>query len=912
MKIKSFFFVFLLCFFFSGNLIGQTASLSKIKVTKTYSDYLDAVFLDIGTRYNVKFSYDWYAIHQISFNGSFNNAPLDSILNILCSKYNLKYHFDDNIVEIEKIKEETNSEFTEVTSGATEYNDKKIYFGDPKLFKFTLSGKVRDENTGEALPYAIIGIPGTSVSAVTNTDGYFTLLKIPSDTSTLTISYMGYKTRKFYLTPETQRENLIIELLAASTNLSAVEIKGERLELMRVASAEISTVKLSPQKIATLPNIGEKDIMRSFQLMPGVSSSNETSSGLYVRGGTPDQNLILYDGFTVYQVDHLYGFFSAFNSNAIKDIQLYKGGFESKFGGRLSSVTEITAKEGNQKNFNIGGDLSLLSANAYMEIPMGKKITFFVAGRKSYKGPLYNKIFKEFNNQGTTTETNAPANSHMPSGTETTVKSFFYDLNSKLTYKPSSKDIIALSFYNGTDKLDNSRKMSTPSFLQDKGIDLSSSTSDLTKYGNLGGAVKWSRKWSNNFYGNTLISYSNYYSNRNRTGNTAFKGPGGDDKNMQSGILENNNLKDYGFKSDYQWDILKDNKIEFGCFATYNDIHYSFSQNDTTTYLNRQDYGSVSGGYVQDNFKFFDSKLSLVPGVRLTYFNITNKVYSEPRFSINYNITDKLQLKFATGRYYQFVNRVEREDIMTGSRDFWILSDRNKVPVGEAIHYIIGTSYDTKNYLYSVEAYYKDLKGLTEYSIRFKPQVGSGGYSENFFNGNGIAKGIEFLAQKKSGKLNGWVSYTLGQALDYFPVYSDKYFPASQDVTHEFKIVSMYKWKRWDFSATWIFATGRPYTAPEGGYQLTLLDGTASNYITVGEKNSLRLPNYHRLDIAANYNFFNSRKKAVGYIGISIFNVYNRKNVWYKEYKIAEGYVVETNINYLGITPNLTLSFKLR
>jgi hypothetical protein len=892
-------------------LIGQSQSLSKIKVTKTYSDFLDAVFLDIGTSYQVKFSYDWYTIHQISFNGSFNNAPLDSILNILCDRYNLKYHFDEGIVEIEKNNDYANSGFAEGANEIEEYNDRKIYFGSPTLTNYTISGKIRDKNTGESLPYAIIGIPGTSVSAVTNTDGYFTLLKVPSDTSTLTISYMGYKTRKFFLTPETPRENLIIELLTASTQLSAVEIKGERTELMRVP-VEISTIKLAPQKISTLPSIGEKDIMRSFQLMPGVSGSNETSSGLYVRGGTPDQNLILYDGFTVYQVDHLYGFFSAFNSNAIKDIQLYKGGFESKYGGRLSSVTEITAKEGNQKNFNIGGDLSLLSFNAYMEIPMGKKITFFVAGRKSYKGPLYNKIFKKFNTQGTETETNTSSNSHMPSGMETTVTSFFYDLNSKITYRPTSKDIITLSFYNGTDKLDNSTEMSTPSFLQNKGIDLNSSTSDLTKYGNLGGALKWSRKWNNKFYGNTLISYSNYYSNRNRSGNTAFKGPGGDDKNVQSGLLENNNLKDYSFKSDYQWDIIKDNKIEFGCFATYNDIHYSYSQNDTSTYLNRQDYGFISGGYVQDNLKFFDSKLSLVPGVRFTYFNITNKPYTEPRFSANYSLTDKLQLKFATGRYYQFVNRVEREDIMTGSRDFWVLSDGNNVPVGEAMHYILGTSYDTKNYLYSVEAYYKDLKGLTEYSIRFEPQMGGNGYSENFYNGIGTAKGIEFLAQKKSGKLNGWVSYTLGQSLDYFTAFSSKWFPADQDVTHEFKIVSMYKWKRWDFSATWIFATGRPYTAPEGGYQLTMLDGVTSNYITVGDKNSLRFPDYHRLDIAANYNFFNSKKKAVGYIGCSIFNVYNRKNVWYKEYTIVEKYVIATNIDYLGITPNITLSFKLR
>jgi len=895
----------------SANIYGQNTNLASIKVSKTYSAALDAIFLDIGTTYKVRFSYDWYTIHQFYYSAKFINSPLDSILTVICDKFDMKYHFDGEILMIEKNPEKIAID-AQYNEDILEYTDKKTYFGIPQSVNFTLSGKVKDENSGEALPYASIGIAGTSIAAITNADGYFTMLKVPADTCTITISYMGYKTRRFYLDPNISKSNLVIDLLPANVQLSSVIIKGEKVELMKVSSSDISIIKLSPQKISTLPNIGEKDIMRSFQLMPGVSGSNETSSGLYVRGGTPDQNLILYDGFTVYQVDHLYGFFSAFNSNAIKDIQLYKGGFEAKYGGRLSSVTELTAKEGNQKNFNLGGDISLLSANLYTEIPIGKKITFFAAGRKSYKGPLYNKIFKKFNNQGTTTETNASTNSHMPSGMETTVTSFFYDINSKLTYRPSSKDNIAISFYNGTDKLDNSRTMSTPGFLQDKGIDLSSSTSDLTKYGNLGGAAKWSRKWNDRLYGNTLLSFSNYYSNRDRTGNIAFKGPGGDDKNIQSGTLENNNLKDYSFKSDYQWDIMKGNQVEFGIFSTYNDIKYSFSQNDTSTYLNRHDYGSISGGYVEDNIKLFKSKLTLLPGMRFTYFNITGKTYSEPRFSINYNITDKFQLKFATGRYYQFVNRVVREDIMAGSRDFWILSDGNKVPVGEAIHYITGISYNANNYLFSAEAYYKDLTGLTEYSNRFKPKAGGGGYSENFFNGTGTAKGIEFLAQKKSGALNGWISYTIGQALNNFPVYSASSFAASQDVTHEFKIVSMYKWNRWDFSATWIYATGRPYTAPEGGYQLTLLDGTTSDYITVGDKNSLRLPNYHRMDISANYNFYNSKNKAVGYIGFSIFNIYNRKNVWYKEYSIVEGNVIETNINYLGFTPNVSLSFKLR
>jgi ferric enterobactin receptor len=900
----------LLVFFICKSSSAQ--DLSKIKITNTYSDYLDAVLLDIGSKSHVKFSYDWYAIHQFKFDGKFVNAPLDSILNGMCENFNLKYNIDDDIISITVKKESTPEEVKKEVI----IEDKRTYLGPPKTFNYTVSGKVTDGNTGEALPYAAIGIPGTSVSAVTNTDGYFTLLKVPTDTSALTISYMGYRIRKYFLTPETSKANLVIEILPANTQLSTVEVKGQREELMRT-STDVGLVQISPRKIESLPSLGEKDIMRSLQLMPGITASKESSSGLYVWGGTPDQNLILYDGFTVYHVDHLYGFFSAFNSNAIKDIQLYKGGFESRFGGRLSSVTEITGKDGNQKKFNIGGDISLLSYNAYIETPIGKKITFLIAGRKSWKGPLYNEIFKEFNKSYNSTRASTSGGGYGSYGnrnsTASTITSYFYDLNSKITYRPTDKDILSLSLYNGTDNLDNSRKMSAPSFMQSQGITFNSDNSDLTKSGNLGGSLKWSRKWSDYLYGNTLISYSNYYYNRNRSNSMTTTNSNGETKTFQSGTIETNNLKDYSFKSDYQLDVFKNNKIEFGGFATYNDISYKYSQNDTTTILSRRDYGTNGGVYLQDKIQFFKNKLTLLPGVRNTYYSPTNKTYTEPRFSINYNLTNKLQLKGAIGQYYQFVNKVSFEDILAGNTEMWLLSNNGNVPVGSATHYVLGTSYETPDYLFSVEGYYKDLHGLTEYTLRINPHPGSSvNYEENFFNGTNNSKGIEFLAQKKAGNFNGWVSYTLGQSMDNFVAFSNKAYPSDQDVRNEFHIVGMYKLKRWEFSITWIYATGSPYTAPEGGYQLTLLNGTPKDFINVGDKNSLRLPDYHRLDIAANFRLVNSDGKDKGYIGVSIFNVYNRKNVWYKQFQIVNNTILETNVNYLGITPNLTLSLKIR
>ncbi len=805
---------------------------------------------------------------------------------------------------------------TEEQDRLPEHQAVKTYFGPPSAFNFTLSGLVRDKSNGEALPFATVLIKGTSNGASTNADGYFTLLKVPSDTCVIIAQYMGYDKTEIFLTPASPKTNLNIEITPSSYQLKGVSVVGHKEDVVLTSQSDIGLVKMTPRKIQQMPCIGEKDIMRSFQMMPGISASNESSSGLYVRGGTPDQNLVLYDGFTIYHVDHLYGFYSAFNSNAVKDVQLYKGGFESRFGGRLSSVTEITGKDGNQKKFNIGADIGLLSVNGFVEIPIGKNFSSIFTYRRSYKGAIYNLIFDKFNKSSETTTSSAPSGPGGGPTQNTKVTSYFYDLNGKLTYKAGKKDILSLSFFNGTDKLDNSSSMDASGFGASNSA-FSMSTTDLTKYGNIGGSLKWSRKWNEKFYSNTVFSYSNYYSDRDRSQERTTTDASDESVTVKNGILENNDLKDYSIRSDYQWDVLKFCQIQTGLFGTYYDINYTYAQNDTSNVLEKHNQALLAGAYLQLKTKFFKEKLQITPGLRASYYQTTAKVYLEPRLSASYSLTKHLSLKFAWGKYYQFANRVTREDIMSGSKDFWLLSDGVTVPISSAVHYIAGLSYETNNYLFSVEGYYKILQNLPEYSLRFNPSPMGVSYDENFFTGEGYSRGIEFLVQKNSGKFNGWVSYTLGEARNHFSVYSDSYYPANQDVTHEFKAIGLYNYKRWDFSATWIYATGRPYTAPSGAYSITLLDGTVQDFYTVSSKNALRLPDYHRFDLAVNFKLLkgtkgNRKRREIGYIGCSIFNVYNRKNVWYKQFTIEDGAIIETNVNFLGITPNLNLSLKLR
>lgn len=884
-------------------LQAQTPLLSDVKLDRLYSDWFDVVLDQISKESGVKFEFDREKLTRIGITDRPFKEPLDRWLTNTCQQNKLKwYQTKDGIVRI--IGRFENPE-------ANALRERRSTSGEaPTRKNFTVKGTVIDRLSGESLPFVSVRVPGAQIGGSSNVDGYFTILHVPSDTCTLVFSYLGYRKAEIYLNPKVDVENLQVEMDPAGAELAEVVVQSEREDLLQTAE-EVSMIKMSTAKIALLPSLGEKDIFRAFQLMPGVSAVNEQSAGLYVRGGTPDQVLTQFDGFTVYNVDHLFGFYSAFNANAIKDVQLFKSAFDAKYGGRLASVVDITGKDGNNRERNWGFDVGMLSANLWVEQPFGDEITTIATVRRSWRGPIYNKIFNKYG-KSSNSDNEAPQGPNRFSGTS--VSSWFYDVNLKTTWKPNKRDVISLSLYSGKDQLDNSQ---SPSLGGGFGGGSSIKFVDLTDWGNTGGSLKWSARWNKKLYSNTLLSYSTYFSNRNRTTSGSIIRPNSDStETINRGTIEHNRLQDFSVRNDWEWKITDRQALALGVIGTYNDIVYTYSQNDTATILDRHTTGETVSAYVQDKLSFLKEKLLITPGLRTTWFSPTNKVYYEPRFNFQYQISNNFKLKAAAGQYYQFVKRVIREDIFSGSRDFWVLSDNNRLPVASSQQYVGGFSVENKNLLFDVEAYYKPLQGLSEYSLRINAQPaapGSNGsidYSENFFNGKGLARGIDFLLQKKSGKWNGWVAYTLGQVRYNFPVYGVNDFYASHDVTHEFKMTHLYKWQKWDFSLTWVYATGKPYTAPEGAYTIKLLDGSDQQFLNVSAKNAYRLPAYHRLDVAATYHF--NMGNAPCSINASIFNLYNHTNVWYKQFELVDNKLVESNVNYLGFTPNLTLSFKLR
>ena len=439
------------------------------------------------------------------------------------------------------------------------------------------------------------------------------------------------------------------------------------------------------------------------------------------------------------------------------------------------------------------------------------------------------------------------------------------------------------------------------------------SNTDFTRYGNVGASTRWTRKLDETLTSNLLLSFSDYYSTRDERRSITID-QDGVSTIRKSGILEDNNLIDLSFKNDWKYSLDDRNILEYGAFGTYYAIDYKYQQNDTLTILNKNIKAAIAGLYLQDKMLFLDNLLTVTPGLRLNYYSATHKIYPEPRLNASYILAPKLTINGATGLYYQFANRVVREDIMSGNRDFWILSNGKEIPVSSSVHFNFGLNYDLSDYLFSAEGYYKLNHNVTEYSMRYRsiPQPGTSVQStEQFFTGDGYSIGMELLAQKKAGNFNGWICYTLGQVKNRFPLQSEQYFFANQDVTNEWKMVGIYKFGNFDFSASWIYATGRPYTAPLGAYSLNLIDGTTAAFYSVSDKNSYRLPDYHRLDVAASYRFdlFN-RKGKLNSVSLSVFNLYNRINVSSRQFQLVDDVILQSDISYLGITPNISVSIK--
>ncbi|RPI26512.1 MAG: TonB-dependent receptor [Acidobacteria bacterium] len=766
---------------------------------------------------------------------------------------------------------------------------------------------------GARLPGATISLLETHISTTSDDSGNYALTGLPTGKMVLLASLPGFGEKQTSVTLQ-RGERLTLDItLDVEQPEFQVTVTQNTPDLMN-ASEGIGVLEVQPRQLELLPSLGQKDIFRSLQLLPGISATNESSSGLYVRGGTPDQNLVIFDGFTLYDVDHFFGIFSAFNSDAVRDVRLEKGGFEAKYGGRISSVVELTGNSGRNEELALGGGLSLMGINGFVDSPIGKKASLMVAGRRSYQSPFSKKIRDIYSDVD-----NGPGGRQFGEFSSEP-KSNFYDANLRLEYAATTRDAFVFSLYNGEDNLDNSRTTTLPTgFLQD---DEASSSQPVTNkiinvqnWGNTGLGASWSRQWTDSIFTRWTISHSRYFKNYERT--SEFTTEDEEDQEDEEdedkmGAVETNHLTDLAFRFDNQFVFSVRHQLEAGAELIRNKIGYDFDMNSGYATISLSNRASNYSAYLQDTWTPFP-RFTATPGVRTTWFDVTGKTYTDPRLSLVYRPTDRLSLKAAGGRYHQFANRLTRESFREGNQDFWMLADDDLIPVSSATHEIAGVGYDTPNYLFNVEVYRKDLKGLSEFSS-VRPPRGSDPedivLEDRFYQGTGKAKGVEFLFQKKFGRHTGWLTYSRSRVMHYFPQISNEWFPASHDSTHEAKLVASCRWRDWVFAGTFVYASGKPFTEPIGVETFFGPGEREMTIVELAEKNSIRLPPYHRLDLSATWNVYDTDSTNIN-AGVSLFNVYNRRNVWRREYDVYADEILETNVNYLGFTLSFFLNFNL-
>ena len=760
-----------------------------------------------------------------------------------------------------------------------------------------LTGTVVDSLTNEVLPNVLVSLGESSFGVLTDAFGRFALVGLPPGPIQLTLQHLSYRTRVLELA-EVPTDPLRVILAPDAIEIAGIRVRAQTQVLN--ASRGVSRVSIAPEQIQVLPALGEPDIFRSLQLLPGVSGTNDATSGLFVRGGTPDENLVLLDGMTVYHVDHFFGIFSAFNADAIKDVELFKSAYPARFGGRTSSVVNMIGRAGDPEAFRMSAGASLLSGRTTLEIPLGNAAALLVSARRSYTDVIQSGLFNNLFN--TLTDADEAADTQ-PTGfggrrrrfevQEATPSFYFYDTNAKLTWTPTDRDVVAMSLYLGADNLDQS---STGQAIEFGGNTFNTpDRQEITNWGNRGASGRWFRQWGGRFSSDMQIAASEYFSDGTREITS---------DQFANGFLEENRVQDMSIRLDNSWRAARASTVEFGALLTQSDVRYGFEQlqgDSVRGSLALAGDALQTSGYVQHVWTG-PGGLKLTTGARGTHSDATGRSYFEPRASVELPLGSNLKVKAAWGRYNQFIKRVENEDILEGSRDFWVLAD-TLLPPTSAQHSVLGVSYETRGFLFDLEGYYKSLDGVTQFSTRSRRGPDQA-FTDLFFSGTGVAKGLELLVQKKVGSLTGWVSYTLSRVeYDLEGFNSGEPFAATHDQTHEFKTVGVYQFGPWTFSGTWVYGSGRPFTAPESEYGIELLDGTSFSYIHVGAKNAERLPAYHRMDLGATRRFESDR--FFYELNISAFNAYGRNNVWYRKFDLSDSAVVVTDVTTLPFTPSI-------
>ncbi len=736
-----------------------------------------------------------------------------------------------------------------------------ITFNINLLSNNSISGILKNKENLETIIGASVFIENTSFGSFSDKNGYFIINDVPDGEYILKVSYIGFDK---YEQKISLKQDLRIDINLSPNSVLSQEVTVTADKNIDKRNITISRVDIPLTQLKEIRIGGEADVFRALQYLPGVLTSSRISNGLYIRGGSPDQNLVLVDGATVYNPSHLFGFISTFNADAIKDVELIKGGFNAEYGGRLSAVVNLTQRDGNGEKFAGLFNLGLLSSKASVEGPVGNG-SFFLGGRRTYFELVKSAI-------GPSLDTPIPDYN-------------FYDINAKVVQNIGKNDKLSIIGFFTKDNL----------YVNQYGINLT------LGLGNQTSSIKWNHIYKDNILSTLVLSYSNY----NNSLSGAFSG---------NEFTTTNSITDYTSKYDVEWlasDILTNKfgievkSIGFAYKQDYNnnsDNNISDSLNNFPNFEINDIHSSI---YTQSNYNI-TKDLAIQGGIRLNYWKFINQINFDPRLATMWQLNQSVKLKLAWGIYHQNLKLATQPDVAIF--DTWLGTDTT-LKVARSDHYIFSIeTIPVEGYNLNVDIYYKSLQNINELN-RYVSQIKVA--KDALYQGNGEAFGFEIFLQKKYGKLGGWLGYGFGFInAQYDSINGGNWFRPRYDRRHDFKFVIQYTLNEsWNLGMNFTYQTGQPYTQQVSRWQSYLPGDEYGRGKTIpAPRYNLRLRDSHFLNLNATYSFimFGLKSNLI----FDIYNVYNRRDIWFRQYITSDDVTTIQDVQLLPIIPSISWEIK--
>ena len=787
--------------------------------------------------------------------------------------------------------------------------------------RFTINGYIREKGSGELLPGVSVYVKDKKIGTQTNNYGFYSLTLNTSEEITIVYSFVGYRQEmKTLKIPKKLEMN--IELSPDNQQLNEVIVRGDTPENQKVSeNVQMSQVSIPIRQIKEIPALlGEKDVLKVLQLMPGVQKGSEGNSGIYVRGGGPDQNLLILDDAPVYNASHLFGFFSVFNGDALKSVELTKGGFPARFGGRLSSVIEMQMKEGSRDKLHVEGGIGLIASRLVVQSPIGKnkKSSFLISGRRTYIDALARPFIDKKNGDG---------------------GYYFYDLNAKINYDFGQKNRLYLSGYFGKDTFFGINKHNDGT-QEEVGLN----------WGNQTATLRWNHLFNERLFINSSIIFSNYQFKVYAINQQLQQG-----KTVEFALSYLSNIQDIGFKTDFDFLPNPVHSIKFGLAGTLHQFSPSsivVKDDAISKYQNNIERIDAleTGVYIEDTYKPIE-RLKINAGIRLSTFSTSKVNYfnPEPRLAMAYSAQNNLAFKASFATMNQYIHLLSNSGASLPT-DLWVPST-DKLPAQRSRQYAVGLAKDftEKNLALTIEGYYKEMDNIVAYKegassllvdgpeILAEEKEKGKSWDDQVTSGHGKSYGTEFLLQRKVGRFTGWVGYTLSWTKHQFDELNfGKDFWAKNDRRHDLSVVGVYHLSpRITLSGTWVYGTGNAMTVPTAAFSSSSHSpgispfgipgngnaGYTNNYFReypdYGERNNFRAEAFHRMDVGIQFHKI-MKKGHERTWEFSIYNLYNRKNPYFYSFTNTNtfgstGSSITRNLtrySLLGIIPSVSYNFK--